>query len=113
MPWINHSWHVPLYVTARGRTTSPIPYDVRTFEIEFDFINHRLLIRVSDGTERALPLIPLSVADFHDEILGALEGLGLRVAIHGRPNELADAIRLPFGPNLCFKLGNGPQHVEE
>ena len=58
-PWINHSWHVPLYVTTRGLTTSPIPYGTRAFEIDFDFISHRLLIQVNDGTERELPLRPV------------------------------------------------------
>jgi hypothetical protein len=62
-PWINHSWHATLYVTARGLTTLPIPYNNRAFEIDFDFIDHALLIRVSDGTER-LPLQAQSVANF-------------------------------------------------
>ena len=92
--WINHSWHVPLYVTARGLTTSLIPYGNRPFEIAFDFIAHRLAIRVSDGTQRELPLRPQSVADFHDELLGELGKLGLGVVIHGKPCELEVAI--PF-----------------
>jgi hypothetical protein len=62
-PWINHSWHATLYVTARGLTTLPIPYNNRAFEIDFDFIDHALLIRVSDGTER-LPLQAQSVENF-------------------------------------------------
>jgi len=93
-PWINHSWHVPLYVTARGLTTSPIPYGSRAFEIDFDFIRHRLLIQVNDGTERELPLRPQSVSRFYEELLGELEGVGLGVTIHGTPNELEGAI--PF-----------------
>jgi hypothetical protein len=94
MPWINHSWHVPLYVTARGLTTSPIPHGARTFEIDFDFIRHRLLIRVNDGTERELALRPQTVADFHHELLGELAGLGLGVTIYGKPSEMAETV--PF-----------------
>ena len=93
-PWINHSWHVPLYVTTRGLTTSPIPYGTRAFEIDFDFIRHRLLIQVNDGTKRELPLRPQSVSSFYEELLGELEELGLAVTIHGRPNEMEGAI--PF-----------------
>jgi len=88
--WTNHSWHVPLYVTARGLTTSPIPHGVATFEITFDFVAHRLLVQTSRGEERTLELRPRSVADFHGELMEALAGLGLPVAIHGRPNEVED-----------------------
>jgi hypothetical protein len=90
-PWINHSWHVPLYVTAQDLTTSPIPHGARTFEIAFDFLDHRLLIRASDGSAAALPLRAQSVADFYHELLGTLDGLGLGVSIHGSPNEVEDA----------------------
>jgi hypothetical protein len=90
-PWINHSWHVPLYVTSRGLTTSPIPHGTRTFEIVFDFCQHRLLVQASDGTESTLALRPQSVAGFYRELLGTLDRMGLAVAIHGRPNELEDA----------------------
>jgi hypothetical protein len=90
-PWINHSWHVPLYVTARGLTTSAVPHGVRTFEITFDFLSHELLIQTSDGGAEAIPLRPQSVAAFHDEVLRALDGLGVPVTIHGSPNELEDA----------------------
>jgi hypothetical protein len=90
-PWINHSWSVPLYVTPRGLTTSPIPYGERVFSIDFDFIGHALAIRVSDGTERALPLRAQSVAAFYAELQAALNALGLPVAIYARPNEIDDA----------------------
>ena len=93
-PWINHSWHVPLYVTTRGLTTSLIPYGPRAFEIDFDFIRHRLLIRVSEGTEREFTLRPQSVSSFYEELLGELARLGLGVTIHGSPSELDAAI--PF-----------------
>jgi hypothetical protein len=90
-PWINHSWHVPLYVTSRGLTTSPIPHGARTFEITLDFVDHALLVQASDGSGEALSLRPQSVAEFHRELLGTLDGLGLGVTIHGSPNELEDA----------------------
>src|SRR5262245_13408596 len=62
-PWVNHSWHVPLYVTARGLTTSPIPHGGRTLEIEFDLHAQRLVMRAADGAERVIPLVPRSVAE--------------------------------------------------
>src|SRR5690606_32297195 len=93
-PWNIHSWHSTLYLTARGLTTSPIPCGERTFEIYFDFIDHRLLIEVDDGARQALALREQSVADFHDALFEALRALGLKVRIHGVPNEVPDPI--PF-----------------
>ena len=93
-PWINHSWHVTLYVTARGLTTSPIPHRDRSFEIEFDFLEHRLRVQATDGTAGGFALRPQTVAAFHAQLLETLTALGLPVAIHGRPNEVADAV--PF-----------------
>lgn len=93
-PFVNHSWHVTLYLTARGLTTSPIPYGERTFQIDFDFIDHRLLIYTSDGTVKAMALRPRSVADFYQELFSTLRQLGLVVTIHTTPNEVVDAI--PF-----------------
>ena len=90
-PWVNHSWHVPLYVSARGLTTARMSHGARAFEIAFDFLDHRLLIQTSDGGEGALTLRPQSVAAFYHGLLGALEELGLGVSIHSRPNELEDA----------------------
>src|SRR5216117_3983095 len=55
-PWVNHSWHVTLYVTSRGLTTSPMPHSARTFQIDFDFIDHLLIIERNDGEKRWLPL---------------------------------------------------------
>jgi len=63
-PWVNHSWHVTLYLTARGLTTSPIAHGTRSFEIEFDFVGYALLIRSEDGDQRSIPLRPRSVATF-------------------------------------------------
>src|SRR5450631_459627 len=90
-PWLNHSWHVALYVTARGLTTSPIAHGVRCFEIQFDFIEHVLDICVSDGSSRRLALRPQSVADFYAAVLGALADLGLTIAINEKPCEIAAA----------------------
>ncbi len=93
-PWLNHSWHVALYVTARGMTTSPMAYGERTFEIDFDFIDHRLEIRTSDGEVRIMALRPRSVAEFYRELMALLAELSLDVKIDTTPNELADGI--PF-----------------
>src|SRR3954464_12709266 len=80
-PWINHSWQVTLYVTARGLTTGPIPHGARSFQIDFDFIAQTLPIRASDGAERVLPLIAQSTAGFYAAVMRALDELGLSVAI--------------------------------
>ncbi len=93
-PWVNHSWHVTLYVTSRGMTTSPIPYGMRTFQIDFDFIGHRLVIQTSDGAVRTFVLRPIFVADFYGEVMTALRELGLEIDIHTKPNEVAEPI--PF-----------------
>jgi hypothetical protein len=94
MPWINHSWHVTLYVTARGLTTSPIPYGTTLFQMDFDFIDHRLLIQTHEGARRELALRPRSVAEFYQEVIGTLKQLGLDVHIHTLPNEVPDPV--PF-----------------
>lgn len=93
-PWINHSWHVTQYVTARGLTTSPIPYGRRSFQIDFDFIDHVLLISTTRAEQARLELRPRSVADFHRALMARLDSLGIAVPIHGAPNEVAEAI--PF-----------------
>src|SRR3954464_9932527 len=92
-PWLNHSWHVALYVTPRGLTTSPVPHGERMFQIDFDFIDHVLRIESSDGSRRQVPLQPRSVADFHAAVMAALADLGLSVVINQVPNEVADPIR--------------------
>ena len=93
-PPINHWWHVTLYVTARGLTTSPIPYGDHTFEIHFDFLAHQLVIATSRNEWRALKLEPKSVADFYKELMRLLNELGIQVKIHGKPDEVPDPI--PF-----------------
>ncbi|HEV2566081.1 MAG TPA: DUF5996 family protein [Microvirga sp.] len=92
-PWLNHGWQVPLYVTARGLGTSPMPVGHEILEIEFDFIAHLLLVRTSRGEERQLPLQPQSVADFHSRLLTILSDIGIEVVINEMPNEVADPIR--------------------
>ncbi|TFV99501.1 hypothetical protein E4K72_16330 [Oxalobacteraceae bacterium OM1] len=93
-PWVNHSWHVALYVTPRGLTTSPIPDGVRIFQIDFDFIAHQLVILTSDGGLRTLALRPRTVANFYDDLMTQLAELGIDVQINTTPNEVVDGI--PF-----------------
>ncbi len=92
-PWLNHSWHVALYVTARGLTTSPIPDGTRTFQIDLDFIDHHSRISTSDGAIRELALAGQSVASFYQATMATLSELGIDVAIDEMPNELPDPIR--------------------
>ncbi|TAN00268.1 MAG: hypothetical protein EPN40_04170 [Rhodanobacteraceae bacterium] len=93
-PPLNHCWAVALRVTPRGLTTRPLPHGRRTFTIQFDFIDHQLLIRTSDGMTRALALQPQSVADFYRTLLDTLDGMGLPVKIHPTSTELPEPIRL-------------------
>jgi hypothetical protein len=93
-PLQNHWWNVALYVNTRGLTTSPMPYNKRTFELQFDFIDHRLQLRTSDGQERALPLAPKSVAAFYRELFEMLRGAGISVQVNTRPQEIANPIAL-------------------
>lgn len=93
-PWLNHSWHVTLFVTARGLTTTPIPYGTRVFQIDFDFIDHVLRIDTSEGARKQIPLRPQTTADFYASVIAALADLGIAVKIDERPNEVRDAI--PF-----------------
>jgi hypothetical protein len=92
-PRINHWWEVPLYVNARGLTTSAIPYGDEIFEVQFDFIGHKLRIETSWGSNKTLPLQPESVADFYAEFMAALESLGITVKIWTMPVEVPNPIR--------------------
>jgi len=94
-PWLNHSWHVTLYVTPRGLTTSPIPYGDCTFELQFDFLRHVLVVSTDDGNAREVSLHPRTVADFHAAVMHALSELGIEVRIHEMPNEIPDAVPFP------------------
>jgi Family of unknown function (DUF5996) len=91
-PWLNHSWHVALYVTARGLTTSPIPWRGGSFAVDFDFLDQVLWIRTSAGHFRQLMLAPRPVAEFYDELMVALRELGIEVAIRTMPCEIADCV---------------------
>ncbi len=93
-PLINHWWQVPLYVTSRGLTTSVIPYGSRAFQLDFDFIDHALVIRASDGRTETLALVPRTVADFYTEVMARLRALDLETHIWTMPVEIPDAI--PF-----------------
>jgi uncharacterized protein DUF5996 len=93
-PKVNHWWNVPLYVSSRGLTTSIIPYGDRHFEMEFDFFDHRLVIRTTDARSKSVALAPRSVADFYREVMAALHSLGIEVRIWKMPVEVADPI--PF-----------------
>jgi hypothetical protein len=91
-PKINHWWGVPLYVTSLGLTTSPIPYDGGIFEIQFDFIDHKLLIQTNGGAEKIMKLAPRSVADFYREFMECLAALGIHVKIWKMPVEVPNPI---------------------
>ena len=93
-PWINHSWHVTLYVSARGLTTGSIPYDEGVFQIDMDFIEHEVIIFSSNGEKEYLKLYPRSVADFYKELFAKLGSMGIQATIHDSPNEIDPAI--PF-----------------
>jgi hypothetical protein len=92
-PLINHWWEVPLYVTCRGLTTSPIPYGTRTFQIDFDFIEHRLIIQTSDGATESFSLQPMSVAVFYATVMQRMQALRLPVHIWTMPVEVPNPIR--------------------
>lgn len=94
-PWVNHSWSVPLYVSTRGLTTSPIPYGDGAFQIDFDFVDHRLWLNATDGTLGALELRPQTVATFYEELFAKLAEAGIDVTIHAIPNEVPDPIPFP------------------
>lgn len=93
-PWLNHSWHVTLYVSASGLTTGSIPYDGGIFQIEFDFVHHALHITTSTGAIARVQLYPRTVAEFYRELFDKLKGLGIEAYIYAAPNELDPAI--PF-----------------
>ena len=100
-PHVNHWWQVPLYVTSRGLTTSPMPHGQRTFQVDFDFIDHRLLVATSEGDSREMRLAPRTVADFYGEFASTLKGLGLEVKIWTTPVEVPDPV--PFEKDETHK----------
>jgi hypothetical protein len=105
-PWLNHSWHVALYVTARGLSTGPMPARGHAVQIDFDFIDHVLWLRRGDGFRQVVLKAkdvrrtaslrsPMTVAEFYVETMAALRALGVGVRINEMPNEIADAVRFP------------------
>jgi hypothetical protein len=110
-PLINHWWNVPLYITARGLTTSRIPYGQRAFELWFDFLKHELVLETSDGIIKTLPLAPRSVAEFYGEFMGMLESAGIHVKIWRMPVEIPnpiafdqDRVHSSYDPRAVEKL---------
>jgi hypothetical protein len=93
-PWLNHSWHVALYVTSRGLTTSPIRDGARAFQIDFDFIDHVLRVTTSDGAFRQIALRPMAVAAFYAQTMAALAALGIVVRVRTMPCEIVECV--PF-----------------
>ena len=100
-PRVNEWWNVPLYVTARGLTTSPMPYRGRTFSIDFDFIDHRLLIQDSDGHVRTVPLVAQCVRDFYSAVFEELTAIDIHVQIHTAPQECP--VVTPLGEDVEHK----------
>ena len=92
-PWINHSWHVTLYVSARGLTTGSIPYAKGIFQIDLDFVSHELIIACADGYRESIRLYPRSIADFYKELFARLRAMNIDVVIDTKPNEIDPAIR--------------------
>jgi hypothetical protein len=108
----NHWWHVALYVNTRGLTTSPIPYKGHAFEIQFDFVDHRLELRTSGGGQTGFALSPKSVAAFYRELFSLLKGAGIEVHINPKPQEVPDPIPLDqdethksYNPEYARRLG--------
>jgi hypothetical protein len=92
-PLVNHWWEVPLYVSARGLTTSSIPYEGDIFEVEFDFIEHQLRVMTSKGKTSEISLAPCAVADFYHDFMATLRSLGIEVKIWPMPVEIPNPIR--------------------
>jgi hypothetical protein len=107
MPWLNHSWHVTLYVSARGLTTGTIPYNDGVFQIEMDFIDHEVIIASGDGSKERIGLYAHSVASFYEELFSKLNSMGIEVSIHAKPNEIDPAI--PFKQDRIHQSYNPDQ----
>jgi hypothetical protein len=100
-PPVNHSWHTTLYVTSRGLSTGTIPHGDREFQIDFDFIDHRLVIESTDGTTGGFALDPQPVSTFYRRLMDALHRLALPVRIRAKPNEIVDAV--PFADDAVHR----------
>src|SRR5918999_2201622 len=122
-PFLNDWWNVAFAVNARGLSTSTIPIGQRVFQVDFDFIDHRLTIDVSDGSTRSMPLIARSVADFYYSFMALLESLGIQVSINTQPVEVdnqipfhEDRIHADYEPlyvNRCWRILLGVARVLE
>lgn len=102
MPWTNHSWHVTLYVTPQGLTTGSIPFENGIFQIDFDFVNHHLLVTSSAGNRKQINLYPRSVASFYNELFEKLNLMNIKASIYAVPNEVEPAI--PFAQDETHKF---------
>lgn len=91
-PWVNHAWHIPLYMTARGMTTSLMYSEAKGFQIDFDFVDHRLEVSTTQGEYLSFPLEPMSVASFYSELMSILKEVGVHVSIWVNPVELPDPV---------------------
>lgn len=100
-PWTNHSWHVTLYVTARGLTTSPIPHGERCFQIDFDFVSHELVLQCSDGQTARWALQAQSVATFYGRLMAELDRMELHTEIRCVPCEVAEAVPFDRDESHC------------
>jgi hypothetical protein len=109
-PLVNHWWNVPLYVNARGLTTSRIPYENRAFELWFDFIRHHLVLETSDGIVKTIALAPRSVAEFYEEFMAMLQSTGIKIKIWRMPVEIPNPI--PFDQDRVHRSYD-PQSVEK
>ena len=106
-PWINHSWHVTLYVNARGLTTGSIPYSGGNFQIDMDFIAHEVIIAASSGEVQRISLYPRTVANYYKELFEKLDLMGIDAAIYAKPNEIDPAV--PFAEDETHKTYNSIQ----
>ena len=100
-PMENHWWQTALYVTSRGLTTSPMPWKDRTVTIDFDFLDHQLYLRTSEGQTRRLPLVPQTVADFYAAYIAGLRDAG--IAIRVRPVPVEVEIAIPFAEDRTHR----------
>jgi hypothetical protein len=109
MPAINHTWNVTLYPTVRGVTTAPMPHGTRMLQIDFDFLEHALLLQTSDGDRRTISLRPMTVAAFYQQVIEALDGLGTTVRIWHMPVEIAEPIPFEQDQKHC---AYDPEYVQ-
>lgn len=118
-PWLNHSWHVTLYPSVRGLTTGPVPHTTADFDLEFDFLEHHLVLRTSTGQGGTLPLQIKSVAAFHRDFKELLAGCGVATEFHDRPNELPtvtpfaeDTIERAYDPDTAKRFWEALMRVD-